>query len=219
MKAISQRSEEGDAVGSAGADSGAGANEAVPDEMFPKARDFAMKIYKIVALRFGDPNTLPFLHTFLAFMWHMSKYPAAMTHLERDFPWQLTATMLNHTFQSCGFEARMESEEFPGALKNDTPRPLPEDFAMRSLVYTEDYLPSKWFKESKVEEDEKQFELASMVDQRKERLLWLGRRIASTGRWLTWNDLSRRFGVADEWADLEDATSTFPAFGERNEYS
>ncbi|CAH0054106.1 unnamed protein product [Clonostachys solani] len=41
----------------------------------------------------------------------------------------------------------MESEEFLGALKNDTPRPLPEDFAIRSLVYTEDYLLSvvdKW---------------------------------------------------------------------------
>ncbi|CAG9996048.1 unnamed protein product [Clonostachys byssicola] len=219
MKVISPPSEEEDTPSSDGAGSSVSADEAVPDAMFPKARDFAMNVYKIVALRFGDPNTLPFLHTFLAFMWHMSKFPIAITHLEREFPWHLTATMLNHTFQSCGFEARMESEEFPGALKNDTPRPLPEDFAMRSLVYTEDYLPSQWFKDSKVEEDEKQFELASMVDQRKERLLWLGRRIASTGRWLTWNDTSRRFGVADEWADLEDAASTFSAFGERNEYS
>uniref|UniRef100_A0A0B7KMS7 DNA/RNA-binding domain-containing protein n=1 Tax=Bionectria ochroleuca TaxID=29856 RepID=A0A0B7KMS7_BIOOC len=205
MKVISPPSEEQDTPGSDGAGSSAGADEAVPDEMFPKARDFAMKIYKIVALRFGDPNTLPFLHTFLAFMWHISKFPTAMTHLEREFPWQLTATMLNQTFQSCGFEARMESEEFPGALKNDTPRPLPEDFAMRSLVYTEDYLPSQWFNDSKVEEDEKQLELASMVDQRKERLLWLGRRIASTGRWLTWDNISRQFGVADKWADQDDA--------------
>ncbi|KAK7219219.1 hypothetical protein V2G26_007222 [Clonostachys chloroleuca] len=218
MKVISPPEEE-DTPGSDGAGGSTGADEAVPDEMFPKARDFAMKIYKIVASRFGDPNTLSFLHTFLAFMWHMSKFPTAMVHLEREFPWKLTATMLNHIIQSCGFEARMESEEFPGALKNDTPRPLPEDFAMRSLVYTEDYLPSQWFSDSKVEEDEKQFELASMADQRKERLLWLGRRIASTGKWLTWNDLSRKFGVADEWADLDDAastSSTSSAFGKNN---
>ncbi|CAI6090728.1 unnamed protein product [Clonostachys chloroleuca] len=156
-----------------------------PNELFPKARDFAIDVYQLVASRVEDPNTLSFLHTFLVFVWRLSKLPAAIVHLERKFPWEITADMLNSILGSCGFEARMDSEEFPGALRNDTPRPLPEDFALRSLVFADKYFPSAWFENCKLEE---QIELASMDGQRRERLLWLGCRIASTKQWLIWKN-------------------------------
>jgi len=200
MKIVRQRPEQTDVNMEASSTSEGG-----PDDKFRTARSFMVAVYEIVVRRWGDPNTLPFLHTILAFMYHVSRYPAAMVHLEKEFPWKLTAVMLNYLHHSCQFEPRIDSEEFPGAQKNDTPRPLPEDFALQGLIYTEDYYPISWFRDSKVEEDEKYFELASMTDQRKERLLWLGRRLATSGRWLTWDNETRQFGVAEPYAnDAED---------------
>ncbi|UKZ56726.1 hypothetical protein TrVGV298_010567 [Trichoderma virens] len=114
---------------------------------------------------------------------------------------------------SCKFEPRMDSTVFPGAENQDHYRPLPEDYAMRGLIYTEEYFPLKWFSGEAVEEDEKYFEQASMVDARKERILWIGRQIASLGQWLLWDSESAKFTVADEY-DI-DFTAKTPEAGAR----
>lgn len=192
-KIIRQRPEEVEAASD-------DANAPQPEDKFIKARTFMTSSYEIAIRRWGDPNTLPFLHTILAFMHHCSRYPTAMVHVEQQFPWKLTAVMLNYLYHSCKFDLRIDSEEFPGPYRSDTPRPLPEDYAMRGLIYTEDYYPISWFRDSKVEEDEKYFELASMTDARKERLLWIGRRLAVSGKWLTWDNEARKFGVTEPYA-------------------
>lgn len=171
-----------------------------PDDMFKYALNFNMKTYQIIVRRWGDLNCLPFIHTFLVWMYYVSFYPSAMGHIEKQFPWTLTAVMLNHIYHTCNFPVRMDSEVFPGAVKGDSPRPLPEDFKMRGLIYAEDLFPENWYRDARVEEDEKQFELPSMTDQRKERILWLGRRIARTNKHLTWNESTRQFGVAEAFA-------------------
>lgn len=189
-------------------------DDAEPDEMFIKARYLMVRTYEIAVRRWGDTNTLPFVHTLLAFIWNVSQEPKAIQHLEKDFPWQLTATMLNYLYKSSGPATRIASKEFPGALKNELPRPLPEDFAMRGLVYTEDYYPESWFKDCALEEDEKLIELASMTEARTERVLWLGRRIAESGKWLQWNEESRNFNVAEGFAISSDdsyLTSNVPS--------
>ena len=196
MKIVRQRPEQTDVNMEASSTSEGG-----PDDKFRTARSFMVAVYEIVVRRWGDPNTLPFLHTILAFMYHVSRYPAAMVHLEKEFPRKLTALMLNYLHRSCQSEHGIDSADFPGAHKNDTPRPLPEDFALRGLIYTEGYYPISWFRNSKVEEDEKYFELASMTNQRKERLLWLGRRLATSGQWLIWDNETRQFGVAEPYAN------------------
>ncbi|GFP57415.1 telomerase-binding protein EST1A [Trichoderma asperellum] len=100
---------------------------------------------------------------------------------------------------SCKFEPRMDSEVFPGAENEDHYRPLPEDYAMRGLIYTEEYFPVKWFAGEAVEEDEKYFEQASMVDSRKERILWIGKQISSLNKWLVWDGESAKFTVPEEF--------------------
>jgi hypothetical protein len=80
------------------------------DATFQPALKFSMNIYKIAVRRWGDLNTLPFLHTFLVFMHHMSRYPAGMMHLEEAFPWKLTAVMLNYLYHTCKFELRIDSD-------------------------------------------------------------------------------------------------------------
>ncbi|KAH7316711.1 hypothetical protein B0I35DRAFT_451624 [Stachybotrys elegans] len=200
MKAMSLRLEEGDVAMKEDATS-----ESDEEKTFREAQIFANHTYSIIIRRWGDMNTLPFLHATLAFMHHMTAFPAAMAYLEADFHWKLTAVMLNFLKKSCKFQPRMDGTEFPGP-KNELPRPLPEDYAMRGLVYTQEYFPANWFDNDKIEEDERYFELPSMVDERQERILWLGRQIARPGKWLTWDAESGEFGVNSDYdVELEEA--------------
>lgn len=186
--------------------------EPVPTDTFYQSLSLAVQTLEIVIQRWGDMNILPFLHTQMVFIHHLSKFPSAMKFVENKYPWKLIATMLNYLKQSCKFEPRMDGAIFPGAENQDHYRPLPEDYAMRGLIYTEEYFPLKWFSGEAVEEDEKYFEQASMVDARKERILWIGRQIASVGKWLLWDE-NARFTVPDEY-DIEFTAKT-PEVGAR----
>ncbi|KAL7904508.1 hypothetical protein GGI35DRAFT_484421 [Trichoderma velutinum] len=185
--------------------------EPIPTDTFYQSLSLAVQTLEIVIQRWGDMNILPFLHTQMVFIHHLSKFPAAMKFIGHKYPWKLIATMLNYLKQSCKFEPRMDSAVFPGAENQDHYRPLPEDYAMRGLIYTEEYFPLNWFSGEAVEEDVKYFEQASMVDARKERILWIGRQISSVGQWLQWDEESSKFTVADEY-DI-DFTAKTPEVG------
>jgi hypothetical protein len=189
IRAMSKKPEEADV-----SMDGSTISEATPDEAFTLALGFAISTITTVLRRWGDTNTLPFLHTILVFINHMIRYPAAISHLERVFPWKLTSLMLNSLLVSCepGYEVQ---SQFRLPEKNQVPRPLPEDFAMRGLLYSEDYFPSDWFRNDKIDEDEKYFELTSMSEERKDRILSLGCQIATSGNWLIWNPEARQFSV------------------------
>ena len=88
----------------------------------------------------------------------------------------------------------MLSEEFP-RLAEESPRPLPEDFAMRGLLWTETYFPPNWFSHQEFS-DEQYTEGASMTEERRERILWLGVRLADPGRWLVYDKTKHQFAVA-----------------------
>lgn len=53
---------------------------------------------------------------------------------------------------------------------------------MQGLLWAARYYPDKWFAEAKVDYEERELEQASMAKQRKDRILWLGFRIAWSGR-------------------------------------
>ncbi|KAH6667759.1 hypothetical protein B0J14DRAFT_547891 [Halenospora varia] len=81
---------------------------------------------------------------------------------------------------------RIETDTFPIPEKDD-PRPFPEDFAVRGLLWAEGYFPSNWFTKKKIDEEEKYHERASMTAQRKERILWLACRLCCRVPCLTYN--------------------------------
>jgi hypothetical protein len=179
MKAISPRSESGDIRMAEGEDDDSMA-------FFKHAQRLSNATLKIVLQRIGDPNVLPFIHVTLLFIYNMSRHPGAMELLEVDFPWDLLTVMLNTLMASYGMPAtRIESDEFPMPEKDDK-RPFPEDFAMRGLLWAENYFPDAWFANEKVDEEEKYHERASMTAQRKERILWLACKIASRGPWISY---------------------------------
>jgi hypothetical protein len=144
---------------------------------FKHAQRLNNSTLEIVLQRIGDPNVLPFIHVTLVFMYCMSRHASAISILRADFPWELLAVMLNTLLVSTENTAVIENDTFPSPEKDDV-RPLPEDFAIRGLLWADDYFPSECFMNEKIDEEEKYHERASMTAQRKERILWLAVRIA-----------------------------------------
>ncbi|KAK4097793.1 hypothetical protein N658DRAFT_526800 [Parathielavia hyrcaniae] len=213
---------------------------------FPNARRLFNITYDVVCRRFGDPNILPFLHVTLVFIHHLTFCPEAMAHVAPHFPWKLTAFMLNTLIGSSQNVSQalvhlLESDEpFPGwkekqEEKNEGTdgeprprapkrRPLPEDFSLRGFPFVESYFPDGWFStEEKIDDDDKYFEVPSMIEERKERVVWLGCRIAGRegGRWLRFDKETKRFGVNPEYEvdlDLKVPGPLSPTPGESSEY-
>lgn len=164
-----------------------------PSEFFNEASEFAEECDVIISRRYGDPNVLPYLNVRLSFIKFMAGNEAAMAYIQYTFPWALVALMLNSLSIRTQHHVRIESDEFP----RPSDRPLPEDWSLRGLLWTDKLYPSDWFDSNscQVDDDEKTFELASMTEQRKERLLWLGYHIAAHGKWLTYDKQSKQFSV------------------------
>ncbi|KAI9649245.1 hypothetical protein NHQ30_001813 [Ciborinia camelliae] len=169
---------------------------------FKHAQNLSNSALEIVLQRIGDPNVLPFTHVSLVFMFRMSHFSGAMDILAPAFPWQSLAIMLNTLLKSYKSLSRIEDNKFPLPEKDDI-RPFPEDFGMRGLLWAEKYFPERWFLNEKTDEEEKYHELPSMLEQRKERILWLACRIADAGPWINFDSSKPEFFVESNDADME----------------
>ncbi|TRX98621.1 hypothetical protein FHL15_000695 [Xylaria flabelliformis] len=177
---------------------GVGADITRPSKDFEDSLRLVMGTHEVVFRRRDDPNVLPYTHVIMVFMFYLTRVPDALHQLEHRFPWKLLSLMLNKLLDACEDYNRIRSDDFPRE-SNDPPRPVPEDFALKGLLFVDQYYPSDWFSNDKIDDDEKYFEMASMTDVRKERILWLGYRIARSGRGLTYDHGSNRFGVFPEY--------------------
>ncbi|KAK2624696.1 hypothetical protein QTJ16_005889 [Diplocarpon rosae] len=166
-----------------------------PMTTFKRAQNLSNETVEIVLRRIGDPNVLPFIHVTLVFMHHMARYPRAIQLLAGSFPWQALTIMLNTLLAPYSTPDRIESTSFPLPIKDDV-RPFPEDYAMRGLLWAENYYPEKWFFNDKSDDAEKDLEVASMTDERKERILFLACRLASMSDSLHYDGSSKRFSAS-----------------------
>ncbi|ESZ90809.1 hypothetical protein SBOR_8814 [Sclerotinia borealis F-4128] len=172
---------------------------------FKYAQNLSNSALEIVLQRIGDPNVLPFIHVSLVFMFRMSQFSGAMDILVPTFPWQSLAIMLNTLLKSYKTFSCIEDKKFPLPEKDDV-RPFPEDFGMRGLLWAEKYFPARWFLNEKSDEEEKYHELPSMLDQRKERILWLACRVADAGPWINFDSSKPEFSVQSNDTDVESLT-------------
>ncbi|KAM3067130.1 hypothetical protein ACMFMG_011685 [Clarireedia jacksonii] len=134
----------------------------------------------------------------------------AMDILAPAYPWQSLGIYLNTLLTSYNTLDRIQDDKFPSLEKDDV-RPFPEDYAMRGLLYTDKLYPEKWFLNEKTDE-EKHHELPSMVEQRRERILWLGCRIAKAGSWIRFDSSKPKFSVDGKDTDLETLKSRSTTF-------
>ncbi|KAI0428372.1 hypothetical protein F5Y09DRAFT_332618 [Xylaria sp. FL1042] len=184
---------------------GTGTEILSPSPDFEDALYLAMGTHEVVFPRWDDPNVFPYTHVVLVFMFYLTRLPNALQHVEHLFPWKSLSLMLNRLLVSCeyydneyGDLDRLRSDAFPRGRWGPT-RPLPEDFALQGLVFVDQYYPSDWFANDKIDDDEKYFETASMTDVRKDRILWLGCKIAQSGKGLTYDEETNQFGVFPQY--------------------
>ncbi|KAK0737508.1 hypothetical protein B0T21DRAFT_383465 [Apiosordaria backusii] len=174
---------------------GSGIDSPAPEELGSALKLFS-RTYDIVSRRDGDPNVLPFLHVTLVFVYHLTFYPEAIRYVAPEFSWKRTASMMNTLLGFFKNYSRIEGSALP---RSESQRPLPEDYAMRGLAWADRVSPSDCFSNEKIDDDEKYFEVASMAEERKERVLWLGHKIATSNKWLRYNASTHEFSVAPEY--------------------
>lgn len=174
--------------------------ESEPSTEFYDTLDLASRTQQIVFRRFGDANILQYVHCSLVFMHHMNSHSEAMELIGDRFPWKLTALLLNTlTAESTDLNlASLQADRFPVAEKDS--RPLPEDNAMRGLLYVEGYYPSDFF-DGQVDDEEKFFELPSMMEIRRKRIIWLGFQLAKPGTNLQFDSTSQLFRSHPKFED------------------
>ncbi|KAF9879594.1 Telomerase-binding protein EST1A [Colletotrichum karsti] len=171
--------------------------EAGPSKKFLDALDFTARTQDVILRRVGDPNVATYVHVTLSFLDHMSKYPSAMSYIEEKMEWKRMALLLNTLLDRCASPEMVDSDAFP--RPEDPPRPLPDDFAQRGLLWVDKYYPDNWFTAAKIDDEDKYFEVASMEEERRVRCLWLGRRLASSNKWLTYDEEARQFWVVAKY--------------------
>ncbi|KAI0203241.1 hypothetical protein F4808DRAFT_36463 [Astrocystis sublimbata] len=169
-----------------------------PSADFEDALHLTMGTHEVVLRRHDDVNVLAYTHVVMVFMFYLTRVPDALSQLEHRFPWKLLSLMLNNLLDPAQDNKRMCSDEFPRE-SNEPLRPVPEDFALKGLLFVDQYYPADWFSNERIDDEEKYFEMPSMVQVRKERILWLGYKIAQSGRGLTYDHDTSRFGVLPEF--------------------
>jgi len=122
--------------------SGASANDlSLLMTAFKNAQRFSNTTLNIILQRIRDPNVLPFIHVTLVFILRMSRHSGAMGYLQAEFPWDLLSITLNTLLATCRKSSRIEDKVFP-LFNKDHARPFPEDFALRGLLWADDYFPA-----------------------------------------------------------------------------
>jgi len=135
-----------------------------------------------------DSNVYPLVHIYFSFIWSLEivqqtcKYfeqDIVLKTIKKDIPWIDVCLFLNTlAADPQAMTSKIRHQDFPRPFK-ETGRPLPEDFLMRGQLFTRWYYPADWFTAAMIDDDERSYDLPSMAQPRKERILWLGYCIAS----------------------------------------
>ena len=173
----------------------------------------AFAILAIFLKKAQDNNVYPLLHVYLTFIWSLVIVQQAWSPvvnetvwkiIEKDIPWGAVCSFLNTLLaEPEAMTARVWAEDFPKQHK-----PLPEDFVMRGQLYTWRYFPPTWFTDAIIDDDERMLDSPLTVRARKERLLWLGNRIASVRLTTTVVNSTNAF-QADRWIYYDVETKCF----------
>ncbi|KAJ5099508.1 DNA/RNA-binding domain E.t1.c1-type [Penicillium argentinense] len=136
----------------------------------------------------NDQSAHPGIHTSLAFIWCLAIHPLAMQQLEPMIPWLKIVQYLNTQFLPDTNLEAIARNSYP-ELGDGLPRQLPEDFFIRGQSWSQLYYSATFFDGAPPEEDRPFIEKSGMDRPRRHRCLWLGVRISTFNRWITYNCL------------------------------
>lgn len=129
-------------------------------------------------LRHEDVSPLlSYLHVWLAFLYSVSKLPPheVPARVLDIWPWETLSLALS-TVRARHPSSPRDAEP----LSRESGPPLPEDYAMRGLVWAGGYLPGDWFDGDERDQDERVVERMRgswMREERAERCSWLEERV------------------------------------------
>jgi len=165
------------------------------------ASNIAFDTLSIALRRLGDKNVYPLAHVYLVFIYSLLNIAKATTLLETRIPWEDIARFLTSLAKPETMTSKVSNEGFPKPDEG-VGRPLPEDFLMRGQLWTKLLFPNTWFADAAVDDEERILELPSMAAPRVERVLWLGQRIAASGKWISYEQDSHTFVVTQYVKDF-----------------
>ncbi|KAF2629342.1 hypothetical protein BU25DRAFT_457015 [Macroventuria anomochaeta] len=174
------------------------------DSAFAKAKLLTSDTFALALRRIGDKNVLPHVHVMLSFLSTLASVPY-VSHLVDHTPWTELVSFLNTLIKietqknnSLDINALLSQSVFPGdnETKERDELPLPEDYLVRGLVWAQEYLPANWLGRER-DEEERYLELASTAKSRTERVLRLGYRLSTTGRWISYDQDTYTFAVVN----------------------
>ncbi|KAF2007844.1 hypothetical protein P154DRAFT_614286 [Amniculicola lignicola CBS 123094] len=159
---------------------------------FSRAYLLAMSTLSLVLRHIGDKNVLPYLHVLLSFFASFAsiKYIA---HLIDHAPWSEIIPFLNTLLKTDRPEHI--SDIFPTNSDEHT-QPLPEDYLIRSQIWSQSYFPRNWFARE-LGEEERYLEPASTIKLRTERIVRLAFHLATYERWITYDSQFYTFSVVN----------------------
>ncbi|KAK1512247.1 hypothetical protein CABS01_16803 [Colletotrichum abscissum] len=163
-----------------------------PNQRFTHALGFVSRAHRAVFSSTGEEKTSSYLHVALVFLHHVSQFSKAMALVGDKMPWKGICSYLNMMMESCSSVQKMESDDLPHSVSQAV-QPLPEDFALRGLLWAEKYYPDEWFSRIGADTDETDPPTGWMLQERADRCLWLGCRIAKSGVWLQYDKTVGRF--------------------------
>ncbi|KAJ5562589.1 DNA/RNA-binding domain E.t1.c1-type [Penicillium sp. DV-2018c] len=154
----------------------------------------------------GDPNMVASVHISMAFIRCLTLNPAAIQRLEPLIPWSRLATYLTALYHPDTISAKIEDESFP-VLEDAVYKQLPEDCMIRGQAWSRLYYPEGFFDDAPLEDDRPYIEPPSTAISRRHRCLWLGVRIASYSRWITYDQeyLFQPTQLAEDYAPIAES--------------
>ncbi|KAF2204233.1 hypothetical protein GQ43DRAFT_192292 [Delitschia confertaspora ATCC 74209] len=155
-----------------------------------------LNTFKTVLSYRKRPSTFPHVQCIAAFLVSLAeavqltnkRFASSLFYSQSIFdvvPWEPLCDYLND-FQSSGdCQDHTVPDTFPHSNTLDC-RPLPEDYMLRGLVWTNQYFPETWFDGTPWDvEDRVEGQIwslaSSMNTMRVDRILWLGRKLAAVG--------------------------------------
>jgi hypothetical protein len=155
-------------------------------DLFRHARLITYETSAIVLRRIGDPNVLPYVHVTLAFLIAFASDEFLADRI-KDAPWAELVTFLDRLvkertklIQAQTIDALLATDVFPAQGERGDELPLPEDYLVRGLTWSQHYFPKEWFKREH-DEEERYFELERTVENRMDRVLRLGVQLSNVG--------------------------------------